>query len=146
MFSCTSDQTLSSLEDRGFETSNAPASEATTAQPVHSQQTNQHEYHRVHTSATLKTATKSNISTDPDNSQNDNRDNTQSRPNLRDPVKLYYHFYGLGKGHSTKLCACFVKGKEYQEAQQATALGPPKPINYTRRQPTPQPPHTNTHQ
>ena len=73
----------------------------------------------------------------PTNSQNNNRDNTQSRPNPRDPVKLYCHFCGLGKGHSTKQCACFMKGKEYQVAQQAAASGPPKPVNYTRRQPTP---------
>ena len=36
----------------------------------------------------------------------------------------------------TKQCAYFAKGKEYQEAQQAAASGPPKPINCTRRQPT----------
>ena len=37
----------------------------------------------------------------------------------------------------TKQCSYFTKGKEYQEAQRATASGPPKPVNYTRRQPTP---------
>ena len=73
----------------------------------------------------------------PANSQNENRDNTQSRPNPRDPAKLYFHLCGPGKGHSTKQCSCFVKGKEYQEARQAAALDPPKPVNYTRRQPTP---------
>jgi hypothetical protein len=36
-----------------------------------------------------------------------------------------------------KQCACFAKGKEYKETQQAAASGPPKPINYTRRLPTP---------
>jgi hypothetical protein len=37
----------------------------------------------------------------------------------------------------TKQYACFAKGKEYQEEQQAATSGPPKPVNYTRRQPTP---------
>ena len=83
-----------------------------------------------------KTTTKQRPQQTPANSQNDNRDNTQNRPNPRDPAKLYCHFYGPGKGHMTKQCVYFAKGKEYQEAQQAAALGPPKPVNYTRRQPT----------
>ena len=70
-------------------------------------------------------------------SQNDNRTNVQNRPNQRDPAKVYCHFCGPGKGHMTKQCACFAKGKEYQEAHQVAASGPPKPVNYTRRQPTP---------
>jgi hypothetical protein len=73
----------------------------------------------------------------PATSQNNKWDHTQNRPNPRDPAKLYSHFCGPGKGHTTKHCAYFAKGKEYQEAQQATASGLPKPVNYTRRQPTP---------
>lgn len=69
-------------------------------------------------------------------SQGQNRNNIPNRPPPTDPSKLYYHFCGLGKGHTTKQCACFAKGKEFQEAQQA-ASSTPKLVNHTRRQPNP---------
>ena len=61
----------------------------------------------------------------------------------RDPAKMYCHFCGMGKGHTTKQCECFAKGKEFQESGK-TAMSDPRTINHTRK-PSFHPPNPTYH-